>query len=550
MRFIDACISKLSLRTVVTVLAAAGLVLATPPGSNTPYAQSGPIEQNRAVKQSAAALYKRAESRIRQQRYDDALKIIDDAISRYPESGVFVSGVLTEPYYPYYLLGLIHLEQGRFDDAINAFLEEERRGQIQYDAETYDTMTLRLARARQTDNQPPVTRFARAELVETDFEGGDEVGDVRFQGVVVDPGGLASLTIAGREVKFRPTEEGFAFDEVLHLSPLPSAVPMTAADVMGNTARGRIDIALPPLDLGPDATNIHAVLVGIDRYAASRAGCTTVTNRCTNRKAFACYNLPDLNAAASDARRLNEFLTRRGVPEDNIQLLLSDATHDDATLADVREALDKLKTSGGGTAIFYFAGHGVDSRRHKNLLLTSDTVNWECSDAGEKDVTPLEASSLGVDSVEIALMQSGFSQRYVILDACRSPRLAGTRDATGPESARGFSSRGVSVIPDSVKANATGQEPVIFYATFDRSVSIEWNQKKAGYFTWYLIQGLRQDLSLWDLKAYVQQHVEDRTFADYGLMQKPHVTLPDELENDYELQKQTYILGHGEDKGP
>ena len=162
MRFIDACISKLSLRTVVTVLAAAGLVLATPPGSNTPYAQSGPIEQNRAVKQSAAALYKRAESRIRQQRYDDALKIIDDAISRYPESGVFVSGVLTEPYYPYYLLGLIHLEQGRFDDAINAFLEEERRGQIQYDAETYETMNLRLARARQTDKRAVESAMARA----------------------------------------------------------------------------------------------------------------------------------------------------------------------------------------------------------------------------------------------------------------------------------------------------------------------------------------------------------------------------------------------------
>jgi len=543
-RFTDACLSDLSLRAIVIVLAVVGLLFVAPDSSNTLHAQSGPTEQNRTVRQSAAALYKRAESRIRQQRYDDAREIIDDAISRYPESGVFVSGVLTEPYYPYYLLGLIHLEQGRFDDAINAFLEEERRGQIQHDAEIYETMTLRLARARQTDNQPPVTRFANAEIVETQFEGNNEVGDVRFQGVVADPGGLASLTIAGREVKFRPTDDGFAFDEVLHLSPLPSVVPMAASDVMGNTTHGQVDIALPPLDLGPDAADVHAVLVGIDRYAASRASCSEITNRCADRAAFACYNLPDLNAAANDARRLKDFLSRRGVPDDNIQLLLSDATHDDATSADVLGALDRLKASDGGTAIFYFAGHGVNSRRHKNLLLMSDTVNWECADAGEDEVTPLESSSLGVDTVEIALMESGFDERYVILDACRTPRLAGTRDATAPESAEGFNSRGISVIPDSVKANAVGREPVVFYATFDRSVSIEWNQKKAGYFTWYLIQGLRQDLSLWDLKAYVQQHVEDRTYADHGLMQKPHVTLPDELENDYELQQRTFILGH------
>ena len=92
-------------------------------------AQANTIVQNRDVRQSAAALYKRAESRIKQQRFDDAREILDRATSKYPESGVFVSGVLTEPYYPHYLLGLINLELERYDDAINEFLIEERQGQ-------------------------------------------------------------------------------------------------------------------------------------------------------------------------------------------------------------------------------------------------------------------------------------------------------------------------------------------------------------------------------------------------------------------------------------
>lgn len=510
-------------------------------------AQSDLASQNRKVKQGAASLYKRAETRVRQQRFEDARKIIDNALSRYPESGVFVSGVLTEPYYPYYLLGLLHLEQGRFDDAINAFLEEERRGQIQYEPDTYEVLKLRLARARQTDNQPPVLRSARAEIIETVIEAGREVADVRFHGVVVDPGGLASLTIDGREVKFVPDVDGFAFDEILHLSPLPGAVPMIVSDVMGNTTRQQIDISIPPLNLGAAANQIHAVLVGIDRYATGDPECSSVKNSCGDQGSFSCYNLPDLNAAAGDAKRFKDFLTNRGVPESNIQLLLSDSEHNDATFENVRTSLNNLKSLRGGTAIFYFAGHGVNSRRHKNLMLMSDTNNWECGDAGPDETTPLEATALGVDAVEVALMQASFDERYIILDACRSPRLASTRSAVEPDTPDGFFSRGVNVIPDEIRANAVGNEPVVFYATFDRSVSIEWNQKKAGYFTWYLLQGLRQNLSLWDLKSYVQERVQEKTFMDHGLTQMPHVSLPDILENDYDLQKRTFLLGSGVD---
>ena len=71
-------------------------------------------------------------------------------------------------------------------------------------------------------------------------------------------------------------------------------------------------------------------------------------------------------------------------------------------------------------------------------------------------------------------MQAPFRERYVVLDACRSPRMANTRSAEVSQSPAGFSSRGVGVVPDLSVEGVTGLEPVVFYATFDKSVSVEW----------------------------------------------------------------------------
>ena len=72
-----------------------------------------------------------------------------------------------------------------------------------------------LARARRTDDQPPVIQAARAEVVESILEPDRETADVRFRGVVVDSGGVGSLTIDGREINFRQSDEGYSFDDVL-----------------------------------------------------------------------------------------------------------------------------------------------------------------------------------------------------------------------------------------------------------------------------------------------------------------------------------------------
>ncbi len=510
-------------------------------------ARSGRAEARQTVRQSAAAAYKRAEGLVRRQKLEQAQKLIEKTLLKHPDSGVFVSGVLTEPYYPHYLLGVIHIELAQYDQAILEFQAEEQQGQIQQNAELYETLTLQLAKARQTDNQAPVIKLARAELIETEFADDREVADVRFTGVVVDDGGVASLTIDGREVDFKQSDDGFRFDETLRLDPVVAEVQIVAADVAGNRSEQGATIDLPPLSLGSAAAGVHAILVGVDRYerhAGNRAGdCPQDANNCRDPSGFVCYNLANLSAAANDAQRFHDLLVRRGVPAENIQLLLSREGRVDATKEKVLAALERLRDRGGEKIIFFFAGHGVNSRRHKNLMLLSDTKGWECEDTSPDVDTDLEASALGVDTVELALMQAPFEERYIILDACRSSRMANTRSATVGSSPAGFSSRGVRVVRDDVAQDVSGREPVLFYATFDKSVSVEWSKMQAGYFTWYLLQGLRRDLSLWELKSYVQDRVQQRTTEDHGVTQKPHVVLPEELENDYELQKRVSLLG-------
>ena len=72
---------------------------------------------------------------------------------------------------------------------------------------------------------------------------------------------------------------------------------------------------------------------------------------------------------------------------------------------------------------------------------------------------------------------------------------------------------------------------MLFYATFDKSVSVEWNKKKAGYFTWYLIQGLRRvDSWIGRPLARLVRWLEAKAFA--GLDDIHEMRLSD-AEEDY-----------------
>ena len=61
----------------------------------------------REVKPAAARLYDDAARAVAREDWDAARRILEDAIASYPDSGSASSGMMTSPYYPYYLLGVV-----------------------------------------------------------------------------------------------------------------------------------------------------------------------------------------------------------------------------------------------------------------------------------------------------------------------------------------------------------------------------------------------------------------------------------------------------------
>jgi hypothetical protein len=132
------------------------------------------------------------------------------------------------------------------------------------------------------------------------------------------------------------------------------------------------------------------------------------------------------------------------------------------------------------------------------------------------------------------LRKSAFTQRYLILDACRTPPQS---HSIGKESQALPGFRGVMVQPADKKRD---HEPVTIYGTQDNSVSLEWQEKKSGYFTWFLLQALRRDMSLAELEGFVQSEVRKRTSPE----QVPVFDWPKEYE-DVKNKSQTRIMGQG-----
>ena len=398
-----------------------------------------------------------------------------------------------------------------------------------------------------------------------DFEtvdaNGSEIEQVRIRlnGSAIDLGsGISSMKVAGHEATLIPGDGTYEFAAEVTVPSSVAALDIVAIDAAGNTVELEHEVAIPPLHLGATADQIHAVLIGVNAYDQSYrsndGNCASdLRAACDDGRSFACYNLPDLSFAANDAQRFGDLLRRRGVPEANIHLLTSDGSRMGATTANVREALAQLEQSDAATTIFYFSGHGVSSRRQENLMLMSDTLGYECSGT-EDQTTDLETSAIGVNEVAQAMMRSSAEERYIILDACRSPRLV-TKGSGSVEPSAGFSAAGIKGIGGLAPADpeTTGWEPIVFYSTLEKKVSIEWNKKSSGYFTYFLLQGLRRDLPLDELKRYVQGRVKEQTMEDLcstgqvdcPYLQAPYLQLPKALEQDYEMQSRIFILGGG-----
>lgn len=253
----------------------------------------------------------------------------------------------------------------------------------------------------------------------------------------------------------------------------------------------------------PAKAKRFALVVGVDKYADTQ--------------------ISTLGGASNDARALAAALVEHaGFPADQVVLLSSDQPVErHPTRGNVLRRLSNLATivPKDGLLLFAFAGHGME-RGGQAFLLPSDA---QVSD----DVTLLEQTAVNVLQIRDWVRRTGVKQVLLILDACRNDP-AGRANADNPLTAtytRGFN---FDVRNREVEAFVT------LYATAIGHRAYEFKEKRQGYFTWALVEGLkgraaneRGEVTLDGLINYLQDRVPKQVQIDLGAgkSQRPYAVV-------------------------
>ncbi|HVF86119.1 MAG TPA: caspase family protein [Pyrinomonadaceae bacterium] len=242
----------------------------------------------------------------------------------------------------------------------------------------------------------------------------------------------------------------------------------------------------------PARTKRFALIVGVDKYADTQ--------------------ITTLGGASNDARALAGALVGyAGFPADQVILLAStEPAERQPTRGNILRRLSNLAAvvPKDGLLLFAFASHGME-RGGQAFLLPSDA---QVSD----DVTLLEQTAVNVAQIKDWVRKSGVKQVVLILDACRNDPAgrANMDNPLTPTYTRGFN---FDVRNREVEAFAT------LYATAIGHRAFEYKEKKQGYFTWALVEGLRGaaanergEVTLAGLIKYLQDRVSKQVLIDLG----------------------------------
>jgi uncharacterized caspase-like protein len=227
-----------------------------------------------------------------------------------------------------------------------------------------------------------------------------------------------------------------------------------------------------------------------------------------------------LSGAANDAKSLADALVRSaGFPQNQVILLASDQPAErQPTRGNILRRLSNLRgeVPEDGLLLVSFAGHGIE-RGGRGFLCTSDAqING--------DLALLEDTAIAVETMHERIRQMGVKQVLIVLDACRNdPSGRGEKENRLTDSfAQKFN---FDVRNQEVTAFAT------LYATDVGHVAYEYKEKKQGYFTWTLVEGLkggaaneRGEVTLGGLVKYLQERVPKQVRLDLGQekSQKPY----------------------------
>jgi hypothetical protein len=217
--------------------------------------------------------------------------------------------------------------------------------------------------------------------------------------------------------------------------------------------------------------------------------------------------------ARNDARTFKEYCQNTlGVQDDHI-FIITDATK--GMMSREIERVVKLAAMDSQTElIFYYAGHGLpDQVSREGYLIPVDVTSSNLEDA------------ISLKELYSKLASTNASKIYVFLDACFS---GGGRGENGL-----LAARTVKVKPkgDIVEGNI-----IAFTASSGEEVSLPLNSESHGLFTYFLLKKLKEskgEVSLGQLKNYLQEKVPRKSLIENGIGQTPQVLVSPDLSEEW-----------------
>lgn len=217
--------------------------------------------------------------------------------------------------------------------------------------------------------------------------------------------------------------------------------------------------------------------------------------------------------ARNDALVFREYLIKTlGVPEKQTFMLT------DATRAQMSRELERItqlvKMTPNAELVFYYAGHGLpDIETQQGYLIPVDVTASNLKDA------------ISLKELYSKLASSKASKTLVFLDACFS---GGGRGENGL-----LAARTVKVKPkgDIIEGNI-----VAFTASSGEEVSLPLIKEYHGLFTYYLLKKIKDtqgQLTLEQLKTYLESEVPKASLIENGIRQTPQVLVAPDLSDKW-----------------
>ena len=243
-----------------------------------------------------------------------------------------------------------------------------------------------------------------------------------------------------------------------------------------------------------------ALVIGVDKYVDPQ--------------------ISGLNGASNDAKTLADALTKyAGFPAEQVFLYSSERPAEwQPTRANILGRLSTLRRTmpKEGLLLVSFSGHGLELGGHA-FLLPQDVRDID-------EVDSLEDTAIAVTQMKERIRATGVKQVLLILDACRTmPR--GREGGTETKLTTSFTS---ALNFDFNRRNKEIDAFAVLYATAVGFPAYEYSDKRQGYFTYALVEGLKGaaansdgEVTLKSLVDYLQVQVPRLVGNNIGRQQKP-----------------------------